>query len=269
MIDLKELSAHVATIAKEAGSFLRESQSNFNKDTITSKSLNALVSEVDENTERLLVKRLSELLPDAGFLTEEQTTTQDLEQEYTWVIDPLDGTTNYLHGLPIYSVSIALLHNDWPVIGVVYEVGLNECFVAFKDGGAFLNGSKIQTSSAVLLEDTLLATGFPYYNFSKLNGFQNTLAHFYQHTRGVRRIGTAAVDLAYTAAGRFDGYFEYGLSPWDVAAGILLVREAGGLVTNFENEQVPIASQSIIAANKTIHGLVFEVVNKNMGNART
>jgi myo-inositol-1(or 4)-monophosphatase len=269
MIDLKALTAKVAEIAKEAGTYLRESQSTFNTDTITSKSLNALVSEVDQNTERLLVERLSALLPLAGFLTEEETTAQDLNKEYTWVIDPLDGTTNFLHGLPIYSVSLALLHHEWPVIGVVYEVGLDECFTAYKDGGAFLNEQPISTSSSIQLADTLLATGFPYYNFTKLQGFQDTLAHFYQHTRGVRRIGTAAVDLAYTAAGRFDGYFEYGLSPWDVAAGILLVREAGGLVTNFENDSVPVAAQSIIAANKTIHGLVFEVVNKNMGNAST
>jgi len=269
MIDLKDLTSKVADIAKEAGTYLRESQSTFNTDTITSKSLNALVSEVDQNTERLLVERLSALLPEAGFLTEEETTTQDLDKEYTWVIDPLDGTTNFLHGLPIYSVSLALLRGDWPVIGVVYEVGLQECFTAYKDGGAYLNGLPLQTSRSERLEDTLLATGFPYYNFSKLQGFQDTLAYFYQHTRGVRRIGTAAVDLAYTAAGRFDGYFEYGLSPWDVAAGVLLVREAGGSVTNFNNDTTPVPSESIIAANKSIHGLVFEVVEKNMGNAST
>ena len=144
---------------------------------------------------------------------------------------------------------------------------MDECFYAFENGGAFLNGRPITTTSTEALEDTLLATGFPYYNFSKLAGFQNTLAHFYQHTRGVRRIGTAAVDLAYTACGRFDGYFEYGLSPWDVAAGVILVREAGGYVTDFDGLNVPIASNSIIAANKNIHGRVFTVVEKHMGHA--
>lgn len=269
MINLEVMTGQVAKVAKEAGAYLRESQHTFNQATITSKSLNALVSEVDRNAEKLIVDRLKALFPEAGFLTEEETTAQETDLEYTWVIDPLDGTTNFIHGLPIYSVSLALLKDGWPVIGVVYEVGMDECFTAFKDGGATLNGTPISTTNTTALEDTLLATGFPYYNFSKLQGFQDTLAHFYQHTRGVRRIGTAAVDLAYTAAGRFDGYFEYGLSPWDVAAGVLLVREAGGYVTNFENDNVAVASESIIAANKSIHALVFEVVKRNMGNAST
>ena len=267
MIHLKDITSKVTAISKEAGNYLRISQATFDKDQVTSKSLNALVSDVDRTAEKLLVTRLSALLPEAGFLTEEKTTEQDIDSEYTWVIDPLDGTTNFIHGLPIYSVSIALLKNKWPIVGVVYEVGMDECFYAFENGGAFLNGRPITTTSTEALEDTLLATGFPYYNFSKLAGFQNTLAHFYQHTRGVRRIGTAAVDLAYTACGRFDGYFEYGLSPWDVAAGVVLVREAGGYVTDFDGLNVPIASNSIIAANKNIHGRVFKVVEKHMGHA--
>ena len=267
MINLKDITSKVTAISKEAGNYLRISQATFDKDQVTSKSLNALVSDVDRTAEKLLVTRLSALLPEAGFLTEEKTTEQDIDSEYTWVIDPLDGTTNFIHGLPIYGVSIALLKNKWPIVGVVYEVGMDECFYAFENGGAFLNGRPITTTSTEALEDTLLATGFPYYNFSKLAGFQNTLAHFYQHTRGVRRIGTAAVDLAYTACGRFDGYFEYGLSPWDVAAGVVLVREAGGYVTDFDGLNVPIASNSIIAANKNIHGRVFKVVEKQMGHA--
>jgi len=267
MINLKDITSKVTAISKEAGNYLRISQATFDKDQVTSKSLNALVSDVDRTAEKLLVTRLSALLPEAGFLTEEKTTEQDIDSEYTWVIDPLDGTTNFIHGLPIYSVSIALLKNKWPIVGVVYEVGMDECFYAFENGGAFLNDRPITTTSTEALEDTLLATGFPYYNFSKLAGFQNTLAHFYQHTRGVRRIGTAAVDLAYTACGRFDGYFEYGLSPWDVAAGVILVREAGGYVTDFDGLNVPIASNSIIAANKNIHGRVFKVVEKHMGHA--
>ena len=171
----------------------------------------------------------------------------------------------FVHGLPIYSVSIALLREGWPVLGVVYEAGMDECFTAYEGGGAFLNGKRISTTTSERLEDTLLATGFPYYNFSKLQGFQDTLAHMYQHTRGVRRIGTAAVDLAYTACGRFDGYFEYGLSPWDVAAGVVLVREAGGIVTDFSNNNVPVASESIIAANKSIHPLVYTIIEQKIG----
>jgi myo-inositol-1(or 4)-monophosphatase len=264
MIDLSVLAPDVANIAKEAGAYLRKSQTNFDRNLVELKSLNALVSNVDRSAEKLIVSALKLLIPEAGFLTEEGTTPQDTTKEYLWVIDPLDGTTNFVHGLPIFSVSIALLHHGEPVLGVVYEVGMDESFTAYKDGGAFLNGSPISVTSTKELKNTLLATGFPYYEFSKLQGFQNTLAHFYQHTRGVRRIGTAAVDLAYTACGRFDGYFEYGLSPWDVAAGIVLVREAGGIVTNFENINVAIASDSIIAANKSIHPLVYTTIKQHV-----
>lgn len=264
MINLSLLAPQVADVAIMAGAFLREAQKNFNQHSVELKSLNSLVSDADRSAEKLIVTELSHLVPEAGFLTEEGTVQQDTQKEYLWVIDPLDGTTNFVHGLPIFSVSIALLKDRIPVLGIVYEVGMDECFSAYNDGGAFLNGLPISVTSTKNLQQSLLATGFPYYEFSKLEGFQNTLAHFYQHTRGVRRIGTAAVDLAYTACGRFDGYFEYGLSPWDVAAGIVLVREAGGLVSNFENENILIASDSIIAANKSIHPLVYTTIKQHI-----
>jgi len=266
-MNLPSITSAVEAIAKEAGDFLRTQQSTFSRERVSLKSLNALVSDVDENTERLIVERLSILLPEAGFLTEEETTTQDLEKEWVWIIDPLDGTTNFVHGLPIYSVSIALKHKEDLVVGVVYEVGMDECFSAYSGGGARLNGQSIQVTETDTLKDSLLATGFPYYDFEHLDGFQNTLATFYTSTRGLRRIGTAAVDLAYTACGRFDGYFEYGLSPWDVAAGIVLVREAGGIISDFSGGPEAIASKSIVATNKRLYPSVFNVVRKNMGNA--
>ena len=266
-MNLSPLTRAVESIAKEAGAFLKSQQTTFSQERVSLKSLNALVSDVDENTERLLVDRLSELLPEAGFLTEEATTIQAAEKEWVWIIDPLDGTTNFVHGLPIYSVSIALKHKDSLVIGVVYEVGMDECFSAYAGGGARLNGQPIQVTTTSTLDKSLLATGFPYYDFEHIEGFQHTLATFYKSTRGLRRIGTAAVDLAYTACGRFDGYFEYGLSPWDVAAGIVLVREAGGLVSDFSGGPEAIASKSIVATNKRLYPSVFNVVRKNMGNA--
>lgn len=266
-MNLPSITSAVEAIAKEAGAFLRTQQATFSRERVSLKSLNALVSDVDENTERLIVDRLSALLPEAGFLTEEETTSQDLEKEWVWIIDPLDGTTNFVHGLPIYSVSIALKHKEDLVVGVVYEVGMDECFSAYSGGGARLNGQSIQVTETETLKDSLLATGFPYYDFEHLDGFQNTLATFYTSTRGLRRIGTAAVDLAYTACGRFDGYFEYGLSPWDVAAGIVLVSEAGGIISDFSGGSEVIASKSIVATNKRLYPSVFEVVRKNMGNA--
>jgi myo-inositol-1(or 4)-monophosphatase len=144
---------------------------------------------------------------------------------------------------------------------------MDECFSAYSGGGARLNGQSIQVTETDTLENSLLATGFPYYDFEHMDGFQNTLATFYKSTRGLRRIGTAAVDLAYTACGRFDGYFEYGLSPWDVAAGIVLVREAGGIISDFGGGPEPIVSKSILATNKRLYPSVLRVVRKNMGNA--
>lgn len=266
MIDLAALCHQTAAVARHAGAFLRTEQTGFSQDRVAIKSLNALVSDVDRRAEKAIVSGLSALLPEAGFLTEEGTTTQDQSTEYYWVIDPLDGTTNFIHGLPIYSVSIALMRGQEPVIGVVYEVGMDECFTAYRGGGAFLNGRPIQVTDTQALENSLLATGFPYYDFERLEGFHQTLAYFYPRTRGIRRIGTAAVDLAYTACGRFDGYFEYGLSPWDVAAGILLVREAGGKVTDYNGGPGPISSKHLLATNKNLYEAVYKVVNEYMGD---
>lgn len=266
MIDLPNLRPQVEDIARTAGHFLRTQQASFSQERVSLKSLNALVSDVDKNAEELLVSALRNLLPEAGFLTEEGTVSQNTNTNYYWVIDPLDGTTNFVHGLPIFSVSIALMYQDEPVLGVVYEVGMDECFSAIKAGGTTLNGSPAHTSATAELKDSLLATGFPYYDFSGVAGFQKTLEYFYPRTRGIRRIGTAAVDLAYTACGRFEGYFEYGLSPWDVAAGILLVREAGGQVCDYQGGNAPIDSKSVIATNKGVFGDVLKVIQHNIGN---
>ena len=266
MIDLPDLRPQVEDIARATGHFLKTQQATFSQERVSLKSLNALVSDVDENAEELIVSALNSLLPEAGFLTEEGTVHQNTNTNYYWVIDPLDGTTNFVHGLPIFSVSIALMHQDEPVLGVVYEVGMDECFSAIKGGGTTLNGNRVRTSTTTELKDSLLATGFPYYDFSGVAGFQRTLEYFYPKTRGIRRIGTAAVDLAYTACGRFEGYFEYGLSPWDVAAGILLVREAGGKVCDYKGDNAPIDSKSIIAANKGVFDDVLKVIQHNISN---
>ncbi len=266
MIDLPNLRSQVEDTARTVGYFLKTQQSTFSDERVSLKSLNALVSDVDKNAEELLVSKLSNLLPEAGFLTEEGTVDQNTTTNYYWVIDPLDGTTNFVHGLPIFSLSIALMQKGEPVLGVIYEVGLDECFSAIKGGGTTLNGNRVSTSTTTDLKDSLLATGFPYYDFSGVAGFQKVLEYFYPRTRGIRRIGTAAVDLAYTACGRFEGYFEYGLSPWDVAAGILLVREAGGQVCDYQGGNAPIDSKSIIATNKGVFGDVLNVIRNNIGN---
>ncbi len=259
--ELKKIVASVCTIAMEVGSLIRNSSSSYSKDSIITKGLHDLVSEVDLASEKILVERLSELLPEAGIMAEEGSGKSDHER-YVWIIDPLDGTTNFLHSLPPYSVSIGLTDNGVPVAGVVYEIGKDELFYAWQGGGAWLNGRRIGVTATSDPQDTLAATGFPFRDFSRMDGFLKCLEHFFRNTRGVRRMGSASVDLAYVAAGRFDFYFEYALKPWDIAAGMVIVSEAGGKATNFNGEENDISGIDIIASNGVMHKYVTEIVSK-------
>lgn len=248
----------VIEISREAGVFIREESKKFSKDKIQYKGKNDLVSYVDKTAEKLLVEKLGELLPGSGFIAEENTSDK-ISDKYNWVIDPLDGTTNFIHGLPAYAVSVALMDNEEIVAGVVYEINLDECFSALKGSGAYCNGESIKVSDVTTLEDSLIATGFPYYDFGLLDAYLRTLKTFMQDTHGVRRLGSAATDLAYVAAGRFEGFFEYNLNAWDVAAGALLVKEAGGIVTDYHGGDDFINAREIIAAG-SIHGQMREVI---------
>ena len=250
-MDLSRITRQVVEITKEVKAFIYEHRNQVSAGEIEVKSLNSLVSYVDKTAEELLVKGLGEVLPEAGFIAEEGTATQKGER-YNWVVDPLDGTTNFLHGIPVFAISIALMDDDEVVVGMVWEIGQDECFTAWKNGGTFLNGKPVKVSSNPLLKDSLIATGFPYYDFNRMEGFLRLLKSFFEKTRGVRRLGSAATDLAYVACGRFDGFFEYGLSPWDVAAGALLVQEAGGKVTDYSGSGNYIFGQEIAAASSVI-----------------
>ncbi len=230
---LSDLTNKVIEVAKDAGTFIREQRKIFTTDKIEIKGLNDLVSYVDKNAERMIVAALEKLLPEAGFITEEKTINRTGER-YNWIIDPLDGTTNFIHGLPVYSVSIALQELDELVIGVIYEINLDECFYAWKGSAANLNGSPIMVSAAGTVSESLLATGFPYYDFGKQPAYISLFSELMKSCHGLRRLGSAAVDLAYTACGRFDGFYEYNLNSWDIAAGVLIVRQAGGDVVNFD-----------------------------------
>jgi myo-inositol-1(or 4)-monophosphatase len=252
-MNLQNLCQQVVLISKEVGSFIREEAKMFDRNTVEYKGLHDMVSYVDKTAEEKLVKRLSGLLPEAGFITEEKTSSKQ-GFKYTWIIDPLDGTTNFIHGIPTFSISIALQCDEELVLGVVYEINRDECFSAWKNGGAFLNGETISVSKAPFIENTLLATGFPFYEFSDMEPYLNVLRVLMQKCHGIRRIGSAAVDLAYVASGRFDGYFEYNLNSYDVAAGIVLVKEAGGQVIDFKGTDQCIANRQIIATN----GLISE-----------
>lgn len=215
-------------IVRPVGQYIAQERRNFTPDLIETKSLNALVSYVDQEAEKKLVEGLHRLLPEAGFIAEEGSGTPSNSGEWDWVVDPLDGTTNFMHGIPTFAVSVGLLHGTDLVAGAVYELGQDEYFSAEIGRGARCNGAEIHTSPQESLSNSLLATGFPYYDFSEMEAYLKTLQEAFRSTRGVRRLGSAATDLAYVACGRFEAFFEHGLSPWDVAAGILLVREAGG-----------------------------------------
>jgi len=256
---LKSLCDEVCVLARSAGAYIREQTHQFHAGQIETKSLHNFVTYVDKASERLLVDRLQELLPQAGFIVEENTLQKD-GQEYLWVVDPLDGTTNFIHGLPVFSISIALMQNKEIVLGVVYEINHDECFWAIKAQGAWMNHKPIKVSKAPSVNDSLLATGFPYYDYSRLGQYMELFTWCLRNSHGVRRLGSAAVDLAYVAAGRFDGFFEYSLSPWDVAAGSLLVSEAGGKVSDFGGAENFIAAREIVATNPLIYEELLEKV---------
>jgi len=253
---LNALREQVCTLASQVGVFLKEEVNKLDQSNVETKSLNSLVSYVDKQAEQMLVKKLSELLPGSGFLAEEGTASSQ-GQEYIWIIDPLDGTTNYIHRLPVYSISIALQHKGQTVMGIVHEVNNNEMFWAIKDDGAYLNGKRIFASNKQKMEDCLVATGFPYFDYAIMDKYIPYLTWCMRTTRGVRRFGSAAVDLAYVACGRFDGFFEYSLNPWDVAAGSLIVQEAGGTVTDFSGTNNYLYGKQILAAGKDIHTLML------------
>jgi myo-inositol-1(or 4)-monophosphatase len=250
-INIKELALKVCDIARVTGSFMAEERKTFDDSKIEVKGLHDLVSYVDKASEMRIIAELQTLLPNAGFIAEEGTLDTRGER-FNWVIDPLDGTTNFIHGIPFYSVSIGLLDCDELVIGVVYEVGHQECFCAWKGGGAFMNGQPIKVSERAEINNALLATGFPYSNFSQLDSYLEMFKWAMTNARGVRRLGSAAADLAYVACGRFDAFWEYDLKPWDVAAGALIVKEAGGKVTDYNGGSNYLFGREIIASNGII-----------------
>lgn len=245
-----QLLQEVIVLVKEVGDFIRSEAQNFDTSKIEYKGKNDLVSYVDQEAEKRIVQGLSELLPGSGFIAEEGTSNHKSDT-YNWIIDPLDGTTNFTHGLPIFAISIALIKRKELVLGVVYDISRDECFHAVKGKGAFLNHVPIQVSTTSTIERALLATGFPYYNFDQMQQYLSIINDFMQTTHGLRRMGSAAIDLVYTACGRFEGFFEYNLNAWDVAAGALIVQEAGGVVTDFKGGDDFLFGREIIAGNAT------------------
>jgi myo-inositol-1(or 4)-monophosphatase len=263
--DYKAICEELQKIARDAGTFIREERKKLTGKDVELKSVASLVTYVDKETEKAIVKKLREIIPDSGFITEEGTASHR-DEKYKWVIDPLDGTTNYIHGISPHSVSIALMENEEIVAGTVYEVGQDEMFYAWKDSQAYLNGQEIRVAEAGNLADTLIGTGFPYYNFDRVEDYIDAMRNLMKSTRGLRRLGSAAVDLAYVAAGRFDAFFEHGLHPWDVAAGALIIRQAGGKITDFNGGNNWLMGGELVAASSAIYDPFYKIIHHHLGD---
>ncbi len=263
-MNLEKITQEVVELSRKTALFVQKVTANFNKNSIEHKGLNDLVSHVDKQTEEKLVAGLKNILPEAGFIAEEGSAELSDNQRYTWIIDPVDGTTNYVHGLPVFAISIALYDTQTQELlsGVVHEINRAESFYAWKNGGAFLNEKPIRVSETKHLKDSLLATGFPYYDFDLMEKYIIILKELMKGSHGLRRMGAASVDLVYTACGRFEGFFEYNLKPWDVAAGALIVQEAGGRVGDFSGGNNFILGKELIAACDVFNELK-DLIEKN------
>lgn len=250
---------------QETAEFIQREAGKVGVGQIEEKFLNGLVSYVDRTAEEMLVERLSAILPEATFITEEETVAQAEGGDYQWIIDPLDGTTNFLYGVPQYSISVALKAGNELVVGIVHHVPANEMFYAWQGGGAWCNGQPIRVSQRSEMRQALVSTGFPYHNFSRADEWFATLRAFMEQGRGLRRFGSAALDLAWVACGRFDVFFEYGLNAWDVAAGAVLVREAGGHAIDFSGGNDFVEKREILATNAGVFEAAKAVLQRGFG----
>lgn len=265
---MKNLCANVIELAIEVGDYLSGERKRLTGAVSSeSKGVHDYVTRFDREAERRIVERLRRLLPESDFIAEEGTAGSTGRSRYTWIIDPLDGTTNFIHGLAPTCVSIALQDNQLSfdrkrpmmVIGVVDEIWAQECFSACSvQEGAFLNGNAIGVSDAHSLNDSLIATGFPYTNFSRMEQYMRFLEWTMRNTHGVRRLGSAAADLIYTACGRVDGFYEYGLKPYDVAAGAFIVEKAGGIIGDFSGGNDWLHGGEMVATNNHIFNEIIE-----------
>jgi len=253
--------------ARRASQIINRASHDVEHLKITTKQQSDFVTEVDKAAEAAIIDVLREAYPEYGILAEESglTAGQGEGSEYQWIIDPLDGTTNFIHGFPQYAVSIALAHKGQLNQAVVYDTIRNEMFTASKGGGAFLNERRIRVTKCLKLEDSLIGTGFPYRSFEHADAYLAMFKELAQRTSGIRRPGAASLDLAYVASGRLDGFWEFGLSPWDMAAGCLLISEAGGLVGDLSGGENYMKTGNLVAGTPKIFSQMLQII----GNHRT
>jgi myo-inositol-1(or 4)-monophosphatase len=257
---MKELLSTARNLAVEAGNYIRQSASRMGK--VEYKGRVDLVTDVDRKAEEIILGGIRRAYPDHAVLAEESGENSG-RSEFRWVVDPIDGTTNFVHDYPFFCVSIAVQHRQETVAAVVHNPVLGEIFTARKGHGAQLNGNPIAVSSTAELSKGLLATGFPYQLGEHWHHSMELFKAFYLNCHGVRRDGAAALDLCYVAAGRFDGFWEYDLQPWDVAAGLLIVNEAGGTTTDFQNHPSGIYDRQVLASNGRIHDDMLQVIRSH------
>ena len=248
--------------ARRAGGIISRASQNLDVLTIKHKSLNDLVSEVDRVSEEAIIDVIKSAYPEHAILAEESGASGD--SEYVWIIDPLDGTTNFLHGFPQYCVSIGLLHKGVPTQGVIFDPTRNDLYTASRGRGAYLNDKRLRVSRRDKLIDGLIGTGFPFRMFEYLDAYNAMLRDMMTKCAGVRRPGAAALDLAAVAAGHFDGFWEIGLSPWDMAAGVLMITESGGLVGDFEGNDKFMERGQIVAGSPKIFSQILVVLQPHL-----
>ena len=245
--------------ARRAATVINRASTQLDLLTVQSKSPNDFVTEVDRAAEQAIIEVLRDAFPGHGILAEESGESGP-ESEYTWIIDPLDGTTNFIHGMPQYAVSIAQTKNGVLEHAVVYDPNTNEMFTASRGAGAFLNDRRIRGSRRTRLNEALIGTGFPFRQFDHVDAYLAMFKELTQKTAGIRRPGAASLDLAYVASGRFDGFWEMGLSPWDMAAGVLLIQEAGGLVSDLSGEANYLTTGNLVAGTPKIFGQLLPII---------
>lgn len=249
--------------ARRASQIINRASQDIEHLKVTTKQQSDFVTEVDKAAEAAIIEVLREAYPEYGILAEESghTAGDNAGADFQWIIDPLDGTTNFIHGFPQYAVSIALAYKGQIIQGLVYDTVRNEMFTASKGGGAFLNERRIRVSKRVKLDHALIGTGFPYKVFNHFDAYLGIFKELTQRTAGLRRPGAASLDLAYVACGRLDGFWEFGLCPWDMAAGCLLISEAGGLVGDLAGGETYLKTGNLVAGNPKVFAQLLQVVD--------
>ncbi len=252
----------LTTLVKEVGAFMKNERLDFNFKSVEIKGYNNMVSYVDKEAEKKIIYKLQQLVPEAGFITEEDTLKTSSDKAMNWIIDPLDGTTNYLHGSPIYGINIALAKKEDVLIAVTYLPQLDLLYTATKGNGTYKNGNKITCSGTEKLKDSLIMLGFPYDQGEYENKYAAILKEINASTHGFRQTGCAALDMALVAEGAADAYIEFNVFPWDIIPGILLIKEAGGTISDFNGGNNYWEGKEIVAATKN-HSEIINLIQKH------